>query len=164
MIERNRLSVLASDGLDSIYVRRVVRLGEADADVFQERIEVVPGASVRSGDMLLVVPGDMVPVAGVLQDGSALLSLEWITGESEAIDGLSMATIPAGAFNAGTSAFRLVAKETFAESRVHDLLSTPTSRSGRAARIVGGPVPARSTSHPCSSSRSRGSPSGRRVT
>ena len=128
VIERNRLSVLSSDGLDAIFVRRVVRHGSADGDAFQERVEVVSGSSIQSGDVLLVVPGDMVPVSGVLQDGNALLSLEWITGESEVVDGLSVATIPAGSFNAGTSAFRLVAKEAFAESRVHDLLSTPAPR------------------------------------
>ena len=119
VIERNRTSVLSTDGLDSIYVRRLT--------AGRRRVEVVPASSIRDGDVLLIVPGDMVPVSGVLQEGNPTLSLEWVTGESEFVDGARAAAIPAGAFNAGRSAFRMVANQGFSQSRVHDLLSAPVT-------------------------------------
>lgn len=131
IVERNRLSVLSTEGLEGFYVRRVLRSVDG-----ADRIETVPAGLVQADDVLLMVPGDLVPVAGILQEGQPVLSLEWITGESELVEGVRAVEIPAGAFHAGRSPFRMVAKEAFGQSRVHDLLSGPiaTERQSREER------------------------------
>ncbi len=114
VLERNRAAVLAAEGIAGLTVRRV-----------RERtLAAVPAAEVEAGDELLVVPGDLVPVAAVaLGDGGAV-ALDWITGEPEVRPVTAGEAVPAGAFNAGAAGLRVAAVEGFAASRLHELLGT----------------------------------------
>jgi len=115
VLERNRASLLASDGVDSLVVRRAGVGG----------LETVSAAHIAAGDELLVVPGDLVPVAAVVLGAPGEVALDWITGESEVRAVAAGEDVPAGAFNAGRTALRLAAVEPFAASRLHDLLGAP---------------------------------------
>jgi len=121
VLERNRASLLASDGVDGLVVRRVHEGG----------LETVPAARLAAGDELVVVPGDLVPVAAIVLGAPGEVALDWITGESEVRAVAAGEDVPAGAFNAGRTALRLAAAEPFAASRLHDLLGGPAAGAAR---------------------------------
>jgi P-type Cu2+ transporter len=113
VLERNRASLLASEGLDTLTVRRL-RDGA---------LETVDAARVAPGDEVLVVPGDLVPVAAVALGRGGVVTLDWITGEPEPLAVGAGDMVPAGAFNAGRLGLRVAAVEPFAASRLHALLA-----------------------------------------
>ncbi len=123
LIDRNRRFLLEDDGTESLSVRRVEGA----------RLATVPAASVRSGDRLLVAPGDLVPVEGRLASAAADISTDWITGESEPRQLAAGAAIAAGSFNAGAVAFEIEAISSFADSSLTTLLATPRPRGDRPA-------------------------------
>lgn len=127
VLQRNRHALLASDGVDDLFTRR--RRGN--------ELETVPAAAIETGDELWIPPGDLVPVASTLLGAPALLSLDWIDGESRPRRFEPGATVPAGAFHAGDTAMRISAREGFTASRLHELLGgarAADSRSTRAGR------------------------------
>jgi P-type Cu2+ transporter len=118
VLERNRNSLLASGGIADLYARRLV----------DGRLQAVAAAELRTGDEIWVAPGDLVPVAGVPLHREALVSLDWITGESAAQVRRPGERVPAGAINAGETGFRLAAVEDFSDSQLHDLLRLDAAR------------------------------------
>ncbi len=114
-LERNRMALLAAEGVSGLWTRRL------DAG----RVESVPAAGIARGDELCIVPGDLVPVAGLLLGSPASVRLDWIDGESVPRDLAPGDAVPAGAFNAADAPLRLAATEDFADSRLHELLSRP---------------------------------------
>jgi Cu2+-exporting ATPase len=126
VIERNRRQLLESDGAEGLLTRRV-RDGQ---------VSIVPCTSIEVGTTLLVAPGDLVPVDGTLDEGAALCSMDWINGESEPKEIPKAGTVPAGAFNAGSSAFTLSAQQAFKDSLVLSLLQVPRARGNDEARAT----------------------------
>ncbi|MEW6743716.1 MAG: heavy metal translocating P-type ATPase metal-binding domain-containing protein [Planctomycetota bacterium] len=126
VLEKNRHALLASDRVENLSVRRF-RAG---------RLEVASASAVEAGDELLLLPGDLVPVEGVLQLKPASLALDWITGESEVRVVEPGEKVPAGAFNADRSSLQMVASEPFTVSRLLTLLCPAHSEEG--AAIAGG--------------------------
>lgn len=117
VLERNRRALLEDDGAEGLFVRRVEKEGRA--------VGAVPVASVRTGDVLLVAPGDLVPVQAELQDDGAELSTAWITGESRRARHARGEVIAAGACNESSRAIRVCAREDFGESELLRLLRAP---------------------------------------
>jgi Cu2+-exporting ATPase len=113
LVERNRATLLEDDGLSSLPQTRVQSGG------FQ-RIEA---GRIAVGDLLSFAPGDLVTVEVELRDNDALCSLDWINGEPAAVSFSRGARVPAGAFNAGYSAFTGVAASTLADSALARLLN-----------------------------------------
>ncbi len=118
VLEKNRRALLESDGVDAIWTRRI----EGDA------VSLVRCGEVRSGDRLLIAPGDLVPVDALLEDREASFSLDWINGESEPQRFEPGASLPAGAFLASSAASVVVATGDFASSPLRALLRTPVIR------------------------------------
>ncbi|MBU1676944.1 heavy metal translocating P-type ATPase metal-binding domain-containing protein [bacterium] len=112
VLEKNRNALLESGGIADLYARR-----------FQDgRLRAVPAAEIVGGDEIWISPGDLVPVDGVLMRSDAIISLDWITGESAPQHREPGEKMPAGAFNAGEQGFRVAAVEDFSDSRLHGLL------------------------------------------
>lgn len=124
MLEKNRRYLLEDDGADGLLVRRV--LGE--------RLESVKAPKVVKDDVLLVAPGDLVPVEAVLLDLPAQISTDWMTGEAAPRRVEKGAVIPAGSFNAGRVAFHVKAAQDFAQSSLVALLRQPAPRAGGEAK------------------------------
>ncbi|MCC6409017.1 MAG: heavy metal translocating P-type ATPase metal-binding domain-containing protein [Planctomycetes bacterium] len=124
VLEKNRLSLLASDGVDDLYTRR------RRNDV----LETIPAASIEPGDELWILPGDLVPVEGTVLGERATMSLDWITGESRPRTFEPGENVPAGSFQAGATATRLAAAEGFSASRLHSLLGSGAKPLGREDR------------------------------
>src|SRR5438093_8377370 len=78
-------------------------------------LETVPIDEVVPGDLLLVKPGDVVPVDGVLSTGNCVLDESALTGESRPVERSEGDQVRSGAVNAG-GAFDLRAIVTAAES------------------------------------------------
>lgn len=117
-IERNRRYLLEDDGAEGISVRR-----EAGAV-----LERVAAPKVRRGDVLLVAPGELLPVDAALLDAPARVRTDWMTGESDVHSVAPGELLPAGAFNAGAAALRAEAKTDFSESGLGRLLRSPADR------------------------------------
>ncbi|MEZ4394091.1 MAG: heavy metal translocating P-type ATPase metal-binding domain-containing protein [Polyangiales bacterium] len=124
VLDRNRMQLLADDGTDALLARRVV----------DGRMGVIPCADIAAGDVLLVAPGDLVPVAATLRDAEASVSLDWIDGESAPRAKVQGEELPAGSFNVGARAVTVEAREPFADSRLPNLLRRTVERDGEAPR------------------------------
>lgn len=122
LLERNRRFLLDDDGAEGLVVRKVVG----------ERLVPVKAPLVAAHDVLLIAPGDVVPVDATLLDDAAEVSTDWITGESKPRALRQGAQVPAGSFNAGRSAFHVSAATDFGASPLVQLLRQPPSREGRA--------------------------------
>ena len=119
-IERNRTLLLDDDGAEGVFVRRIDAQGPT----------VVRAPQLRKGDQVLVAPGELVPVDATLIEGSATVSTDWITGESEARQVEQAQRIAAGSFNAGRTPFKVQAETDFSESQLSTLLRAPTNTRG----------------------------------
>lgn len=124
MLERNRRFLLEDDGADSLLVRRVIG----------SRLESVKAPRVVEGDVLLVAPGDLVPVNAVLLEQAAQISTDWMTGEAAPRRVEPGAQVPAGSFNAGTRAFHVRASQDFSQSSLVSLLRQPARKASGEAK------------------------------
>lgn len=124
MLERNRRFLLEDDGADGLVVRKVVG----------ERLVTLKAPKVCADDVLLVAPGDLVPVEASLLEPNASVSTDWITGEAAPRVVQRGQPIPAGSFNAGRTAFHVRALTAFADSPLVSLLRQPAPREGRQGR------------------------------
>lgn len=121
MLERNRRYLLDDDGAEGLMVRKVVG----------ERLVSLPAPGVGEGDILLVAPGDLVPVEATLLEPRAKVSTDWITGEAAPRQVTVGQGIPAGSFNAGHTAFHVRSTMNFVDSPLVRLLRQPAQRAGR---------------------------------
>ncbi|MBS1151522.1 MAG: P-type ATPase, partial [Myxococcaceae bacterium] len=122
VLERNRRFLLEDDGAEGLFVRR--RSGT--------RIEVVAAPKIRTGDELLIAPGELIPVDARVAAG-ALVSTDWITGESAPRQLEAQQVAPAGSFNAGRTALGAIAVTDYSQSALVALLRLPPSREGAPA-------------------------------
>ncbi len=79
-------------------------LGRAPQDVSRHvdgGLEVVPISEVAPGDRLLVRPGEVVPVDGLVQGSAAILDEAALTGESRLVTREEGDTVSSGVVNAG---------------------------------------------------------------
>lgn len=121
VLSKNRAQLLEDGGIEGLLTRRIVEVAPG-----HERVEIVPVSRLEKGDVLLVSPGDVVPVAATLLDAEASISLDWITGEAVPHHLDRGDSVLAGACAAGSSALRVRAEEPFAASALLELLRTPT--------------------------------------
>jgi P-type Cu2+ transporter len=119
VLERNRRELLRDRGASSLLTRRLR----------DDRAELTPCVAIEPGDVLLLSPGDLVPVDAALLDDAASFSFDWIDGESRPRTMERGARVPSGALLASDSAVRVEASEPFSASRVRSLLEG-TSRKG----------------------------------
>ncbi len=93
-------------------------LGRAPQDVHRyvdATLETVPISAVTPGDLLLVRPGEVVPVDGLVRGGAAILDESALTGEARLVTREDADTVSSGVVNAG-GPFDLLAIATAEES------------------------------------------------
>jgi len=123
VLERNRRFLLEDDGAEGLFVRRQEG----------ERLATVRVTQVAEGDLLVIAPGDLVPVEAELLDASARVSTDWMTGEPDERELSAGEPLPAGAFNAGREAVRARARQAFQDSPLVALLRRAPDGMGRSA-------------------------------
>ncbi len=118
VLERNRRFLLEDDGAEGLFARRQEG----------ERLVTVRAAELREGDVLLIAPGELVPVDATPLDARGSFSTDWMTGEPDVRGVGRDEQVPAGAFNAGRSAVHVRARTSFQDSPLVMLLrQAPTS-------------------------------------
>ena len=94
-----RASARARQELEALVSRAPREARRVDGEV----LTTIPIDSVRTGDRLLIAPGEVVPVDGVLADGNAVLDNSALTGESVLVERSAGDAIESGCVNAGAA-------------------------------------------------------------
>lgn len=98
----------------------------SDASASSQRFTTVPVDQVCPGDVLVVLPGETVPVDGELLSGTAVLDLSAINGEPVPREVYAGARVMSGAVN-GASALTMRATESAQNSQYQRILALVTS-------------------------------------
>lgn len=102
------------------------RVGSASAAAAAHRFDTVPVEQVRLGDVLMVLPGETVPVDGELLSGTATLDLSNINGEPVPREVFAGARVMSGAVN-GSTALTMRATQVAADSQYQRILKLVAS-------------------------------------
>ena len=102
------------------------RVGSASAAAAAHRFDTVPVEQVQLGDVLMVLPGETVPVDGELLSGTATLDLSNINGEPVPREVFAGARVMSGAVN-GSSALTMRATQVAADSQYQRILELVAS-------------------------------------
>ena len=113
----------ADKGDSSDGFRRVGQFATASA---AHRFDTVPVEQVRLGDVLMVLPGETVPVDGELLSGTATLDLSNINGEPVPREVFAGARVMSGAVN-GSTALTMRATQVAADSQYQRILELVAS-------------------------------------
>ncbi len=90
--------------------------------VVAEREESVPLDAVQAGDVLVVRPGERVPVDGRVLDGRSSVNRALVTGEALPVEVAAGAAVTGGTLN-GTGAFRMRAEKVGADSMLMQVVA-----------------------------------------
>ncbi|MGW2251195.1 heavy metal translocating P-type ATPase [Kitasatospora sp. NPDC001660] len=100
-----------------------------------DQVRTVPLSEVRVGDLLVVGPGEVVPVDGRIESGTAVLDESVLTGESAHIERAAGETVRSGGVNAG-SAFDLHATATEADSTYAEIVRLAQQAGAESAPVI----------------------------
>ncbi|MDP3998717.1 MAG: heavy metal translocating P-type ATPase [bacterium] len=71
----------------SAAIKKLIGLAPKTARVIREKKEIeIPIMEVRIGDLVIVRPGEKIPVDGIITDGSSSIDESMVTGESVPVD------------------------------------------------------------------------------
>ncbi|WP_406005160.1 heavy metal translocating P-type ATPase [Streptomyces sp. NBC_00637] len=98
-------------------------------------VQVVPSAEVRVGDLLVVAPGEVVPVDGRVESASVALDESALTGEPLQTERSRGETVRSGVLNAGT-AFELRATATERDSTYAGIVRLAQEAGAESAPVV----------------------------
>ena len=97
-------------GRASDAIRRMMDLAPRSARVLRGGVEAdIPLEGVLVGDIVIVRPGERVPVDGAVTEGESAIDESMLTGESLPVDKANGSSVFAGTFNR-SGAFRMEAK------------------------------------------------------
>ena len=102
------------------------RVGLTSAAAAAHRFDTVPVEQVQLGDVLMVLPGETVPVDGELLSGTATLDLSNINGEPVPREVFAGARVMSGAVN-GSTALTMRATQVAADSQYQRILELVAS-------------------------------------
>ncbi len=100
-----------------------------------DQMETVPLEEIAAGDLLLVAPGDVVPVDGTVADAVAVLDESALTGEAKPAERVQGDRVASGVVNVG-GPFRLRASDTAAESTYAGIVRLVTEAENSQAPFV----------------------------
>lgn len=110
-------------GTTSEALRGLLDLRPAQARVIREGVEVeVPLAEVAPGDLLVVRPGERIPVDGMVVDGASAVDESMLTGESIPVEKGPDDPVTGGTMNA-SGAFRMRAERVGADTVLSRIVS-----------------------------------------
>lgn len=96
-------------GKTSEAIKRLIRLQPKTAKVIREGKEQdIPIAEVRIGDLVLVRPGEKIPVDGIIEDGHSVVDESMISGESIPVEKQKGDKVVGATINK-TGSFRFIA-------------------------------------------------------
>ena len=118
-------------------IEKLVHLTPQTARVLRNgREEILPAEQVRIGDRLRVLPGEGVPVDGVILSGQTSINQAVMTGESLPVDKTVGDTVSSGTVNQ-FGAFEMEATKVGEDSSIQRMIRLVQSADAGKARIVG---------------------------
>ncbi|MBY0395527.1 MAG: HAD-IC family P-type ATPase, partial [Thermoleophilia bacterium] len=108
----------AADSVELLFSLTAGRARRIDADGAARRI---PLESVRAGDLVEVLPGESIPVDGVVEQGSTSIDQAMLTGESRPVSVRPGVEVLAGTVNL-SAPFRIRARKTGRDTRAGRLM------------------------------------------
>ncbi len=126
-------------GRASDAIRHLMNLQPSTARVVRDGNEQeIPLGDVRAGDLLIVRPGERVPVDGVVRDGASEIDESMLSGESFPVSKSAGSEVYAGTAN-GTGAFHFEAKKVgrdTALAKIIDLVKRAQGSKAPVARLA----------------------------
>ena len=123
-------------GRSSEAIRRLIGLQPRTARIVRDGIELeMPVRDVLHGDIVLIRPGERLPVDGEVIDGVSAVDESMLTGESMPVDKSAGSTAYGGTMNT-TGAFRLRATRVGAETALQQIVRLVREAQGRRAPIA----------------------------
>ena len=98
--------------------------------------EIIPADKVRAGDMLRVLPGESIPVDGVIVSGQTSINQAVMTGESLPVDKAVGDSVSSGTVNQ-FGAFDMKAERVGEDSSIQRMIRLVQSADAGKAKIVG---------------------------
>ena len=118
-------------------IEKLVRLTPQTARVVRDDGEnIVPAEQVRVGDRLRVLPGESIPVDGVITSGQTSINQAVMTGESLPVDKTVGDEVSSGTVNQ-YGAFEMRATKVGEDSSIQRMIRLVQSADAGKARIVG---------------------------
>ncbi len=118
-------------------IEKLVHLTPRTARVLHDgREEIIPAEQVRVGDRLRVLPGESVPVDGVILSGQTSIDQAVMTGESLPVDKGVGDTVSSGTVNQ-FGAFEMEAAKVGEDSSIQRMIRLVQSADAGKAKIVG---------------------------
>lgn len=122
LITLGRFLEARARGQTSEAVRALLRLSPREATVIRDNAEtVVPVSQIQVGDLVLVRPGEKVPVDGVVVEGTSAVNEAMVTGESLPVDKGPGDEVIGGTLNQ-SGAFRLRATRVGADTVLQEIV------------------------------------------
>ncbi len=118
-------------------IEKLVHLTPQTARVLQDGTEkVIPAEQVRVGDRIRVLPGEGVPVDGVIVEGQTSINQAVMTGESLPVDKTVGNAVSSGTVNQ-FGAFEMEATKVGEDSSIQRMIRLVQSADAGKAKIVG---------------------------
>ena len=118
-------------------IEKLVHLTPQTARVLRHgKEEIVPAEQVQIGDRIRVLPGEGVPVDGVILSGQTSINLAVMTGESLPVDKTVGDTVSSGTVNQ-FGAFEMEATKVGEDSSIQRMIRLVQSADAGKAKIVG---------------------------
>ena len=118
-------------------IEKLVHLTPQTARVLREgREEIVPAQQVQVGDRIRVLPGETVPVDGVIVSGETSIDQAVMTGESLPVDKTVRDPVSSGTVNQ-FGAFEMEASKVGEDSSIQRMIRLVQSADAGKAKIVG---------------------------
>jgi Cu+-exporting ATPase len=123
-------------GRTSEAIKRLIGLQPRSARIIRDGIELeIPTRDVLHGDIVLVRPGERLPVDGEVVDGASAVDESMLTGESMPVDKAAGSTVYGATMNT-TGAFRFRATRIGAETALQQIVRLVREAQGRRAPIA----------------------------
>ncbi len=125
----------AARGRTSEAIKRLMGLRAKTARVVRDGAEMdIPLDAVRAGDLVVVRPGEKIPVDGTVQDGASTVDESMLTGESLPVEKRPGDPVIGATLNR-TGAFRFVATKVGAETVLAQIIRLVEAAQGSKAPI-----------------------------
>jgi P-type Cu+ transporter len=125
-----------AQGRASDAIRGLMKLQPPTARVMRDGNEQeIPLADVRIGDMIVVRPGERVPVDGIVRDGASEIDESMLTGESLPVSKAAGASVFAGTANT-TGAFRFEATKIGRDTALAQIVALVKRAQGSKAPVA----------------------------
>ncbi len=117
-------------------IRRLIALQPREARIIRDGIELkVPVAGVLSGDIVIVRPGERLPVDGEWLEGASTVDESMLTGESLPVEKAPGAAVLGGSVN-GTGMFRFRATRVGRDTALQQIIRLMQQAQARRAPIA----------------------------